>query len=135
MKVEKLYRLYMKKIEQGEPIQIRTHHLRGFYECVKHDKWFGGDYFPDYNEKLVKALLKKIAEKSTSKVKVVADFGVCCHFCPKHFYATCDNLEQIEGDMKEFEMFFQKRLVLDNDYSPSELLDIIFEAYKPNIDV
>ena len=81
MKLEKLYKLYIKRIKQGESIKLRVHHLRGFYDCVKFDeKWPSLYHSPEYNDRLVENIAKKIVENPSSKIKVVADFDFACDF-------------------------------------------------------
>jgi hypothetical protein len=161
MGVRKVYRAYIKRIEQRKPVKIRIHHLPLIYSGIKYNEWdWLGDaywlstsYMPAYNQKLLKQLLKKVVKSPTSKIKVVADWDIICDFCPKHFYvkfadegkkavhrggiigwqSICDNSEQVKNEMVDFKYYLEGRIKLNSIYSPRELLALIFEAYKPNI--
>jgi hypothetical protein len=156
MRVEEIYKSYIKKISRGEPIKIRIHHLFQFYRGVKHNDWASSRYIPDYNQEFIRRLSRKIAENPTSKIKVVADWDIVCDFCPKRFYrfhgkvytenkravyvdriigwhAVCDNSEQIKDEMEDYKYYYEGIIDLNSVYNSSELLSLIYEARKPNI--
>lgn len=127
MNLRKLCKVYKEKIDQGIPVEIRVHHLRDFYDGVKLKKWASVCYFPDYNEKLVRQILRRIGNNSNSKVEVVADYDVMCNFCFRKILGYCENSKQIEGDLKELSMFGDT--IELTTYTSSELLIILSKSY------
>lgn len=128
MSFSKLCETYKEKIDQGIPVEIRVHHLEHFYDSIKLNEWMSVSYFSDYNEKLVRQIIRKIGNNSNSKVKVVADYDVICEFCSRRVLGKCDNSKRIKDDLKELSLLRDIELTT---YTSSELLTILSKNLPP----